>query len=90
MLEIRVTPHGGADRADGVGPTGELLVRVRAAAHGGEATEACLRTVADAHGLPRSRVTLVRGATTRRKLVRVDDVDREEIATRWPGLRLSA
>ena len=73
-----------------MGAEGELLVRVRAAPEEGAATESCLRTIAEALDLPRSDVALIRGATSRRKLVRVEGPDKEALTTRWPGLALAS
>ncbi len=69
-LEIHVRP--GASRT-GVGGAhdGALLVRVTEPAHAGKATAAALKAVADALEVPPRSVTLVRGATTRRKLIEV-------------------
>ncbi len=46
------------------------------AGDGGKATAAALRAVADALVVPRRAVTLVRGATTRRKLIEVAEEGR--------------
>ncbi|MHB8246726.1 MAG: DUF167 domain-containing protein [Acidimicrobiales bacterium] len=51
---------------------GALVVRVVEPAEGGRATEAALRAVANAFGVPRRSVTLVRGANSRRKVVAID------------------
>lgn len=51
---------------------GALVVRVAEPADRGRATAAALAAVADALGLPARSVTLVRGATSRRKLLDVD------------------
>lgn len=63
----------GASRP-GVGGShdGVLLVRVAERADGGKATEASLRALAAALGLPRQSVSLARGASSRRKLVEVE------------------
>ena len=49
-----------------------LVVRVVEPADGGRATDAALRAVAEALGVPRRSVTLVRGASSRRKLVEIE------------------
>jgi hypothetical protein len=51
---------------------GALVVRVAEPAEGGRATEAALRAVAIALQLPRRAVTLVRGTTSRNKIVDID------------------
>lgn len=52
------------------------MVRVQERAVEGKATEAALAAVADALGVPRRKVTLVRGASSRRKVVEIDGDDR--------------
>jgi hypothetical protein len=84
---VRVTTRGGRDAVDGVGPNGELLVRVRAAPADGAANEAVLRTIGTACGVAPSRVTLVRGASARVKVVEIEGVSGGELTARWPGLQ---
>jgi uncharacterized protein YggU (UPF0235/DUF167 family) len=69
-LEIHV--HPGASR-NAVGGThdGALIVRVTDPAERGRATRSALRLVADALAVPPQSVNLVRGSTTRRKLVEI-------------------
>lgn len=58
------------------GPGGPaLVVAVAARAIEGQATEAVLRAVAAAFGVRRSAVTLVRGATSRDKLVDIQGTE---------------
>ncbi len=58
-----------------------LVVQVSARAVEGKATEAALRAVADALGVPRRDVVLVSGATSRRKVVEVPDDVFERVAS---------
>lgn len=51
-----------------------VVVRVRAKAQDGAANEAVLRLLAEALGLASSRVVLLRGATSREKVVRLDQL----------------
>ncbi|MEV0800659.1 DUF167 domain-containing protein [Kribbella sp. NPDC050281] len=63
-------------RYDGAaGPA--LVVAVAARAVEGQATKAVLEAIATAFGVRRSAVTLVRGATSRDKLVEVEGEDTE-------------
>ena len=67
-VDLHVRP-GAASNAVGGTHDGALCVRVSAVADKGRATEAALAAVARAVGVSRGQVTLVRGATARRKLV---------------------
>jgi hypothetical protein len=68
---------------------GALVVRVQAPAERGRATEATLEALAEALGLPRRAVSLVSGATSRRKVleVAVDPADDAAVESRLAVLR---
>ena len=68
-LAIRLTPR--ADR-DQLAPGEPLRARVTAPPVGGQANAALVKLVARALGVPKSRVTVVRGQSARDKVVRVD------------------
>ncbi len=71
-IAIRVKP--GASRTRVGGAYGDaLVVAVSARAVDGAATEAALAAVADAFGVRRRHVDLVTGATSRDKVVDLDD-----------------
>ena len=62
---------------------GALVVRVAEPAVGGRATRAALRSLAAALGVPPRAVTLVRGPTSRRKVVEIASAgDDEEVLVR--------
>ena len=70
-LALRVTPGA---RTEAVEPgEGRLLVKVRARPHEGAANEAVLALLAEALGVPASRLQMLRGATGRDKLVQLPD-----------------
>jgi uncharacterized protein YggU (UPF0235/DUF167 family) len=75
-LALRVTPRGGRDAIDGVDTLSDgrsvLRLRVRAIAEGGEANRAVTELLAKSLGLPKARVRLVSGATSRLKQIAVD------------------
>jgi uncharacterized protein YggU (UPF0235/DUF167 family) len=83
---VRVTPRAGRDEVAGVGSAGELLVKVRAAPADGAANAAVLRIIAAAAGVAPSRLQLVRGATSRTKIVSIGGVAESDLRARWPGL----
>jgi uncharacterized protein (TIGR00251 family) len=71
LLEVRVQPK--ARRNEIVAqPDGSFRVRVTAAPEGGEANRAVIVLLAEAFGVAPSRVELVRGATSRDKLFRIE------------------
>ncbi|GAA1676506.1 DUF167 domain-containing protein [Kribbella sp. NPDC056951] len=75
---LRVKPGASRTAVGGRydGPSGPaLVVAVAARAVEGQATKAVLEAVAAAFGVRRTAVTLVRGATSRDKLVEVDGDD---------------
>jgi len=75
-IALRVTPRGGRDGIDG--PHGEstvpsvVKVRVRAIADGGEANRAVTELLAKALSVPKARVKILSGATSRLKQVAVE------------------
>jgi uncharacterized protein len=75
-VALRVTPRGGRDEIDGLETLADgrtvLKVRVRAIADGGEANRAVTELIAKALGVPKARVRLLSGATSRLKQIAVD------------------
>ena len=70
-FEIHVRPSASTTIVGGE-HDGALVVRVVEPADEGRATKAALKALAKALGLPRRSVVLVRGATSRRKLIEVE------------------
>jgi len=85
---VRLTPRGGLDRVDGAGEDGVLRARVAAPAVDDAANRALVRLLAHELGLAPSAVRVVRGASSRRKVVAVIGLDPAAILARWPGLGL--
>jgi uncharacterized protein YggU (UPF0235/DUF167 family) len=70
-LAVRVTPGA---RSEGIEiADGKVLVKVRTKPEDGKATTAVIEMVAAALGLAPSRITLLRGATSRDKLLKLPD-----------------
>ncbi len=85
-VAIRVKP--GASRTRVGGAYGDaLVVAVSARAVDGAATEAALAAVADAFGVRRRHVDLVTGATSRDKVVELDDTALDDGPARLAELR---
>jgi uncharacterized protein YggU (UPF0235/DUF167 family) len=72
-LSIRVRPGAGRTAVGGRYGDDTLVVAVQQRAVDGAATEAAIRAVADAFGLPASRVRLVTGRTARTKVLELDE-----------------
>jgi uncharacterized protein (TIGR00251 family) len=75
-VALRVTPRGGRDDIDGVETLSDgrsvLKVRVRAIADGGEANRAVTELLAKSLRVPKARVRLLSGATSRLKQIAID------------------
>jgi uncharacterized protein len=75
-IALRVTPRSGRDDIDGVETLGNgrsvVKVRVRAIADGGEANRAVTELLAKVLGVPKARVKILSGVTSRLKQVAVD------------------
>jgi hypothetical protein len=86
--EVRIRLQPRARRDEVVGErAGAIVVRVTAPPVDGRANAALCALVARAAGVSRSRVSLVRGQTSRDKLVRVDGVAEEALRAALLGPR---
>jgi uncharacterized protein (TIGR00251 family) len=81
FVRVRVQPRAGRERIEGE-RAGALLVKVKAPPVEGKANEAVCRLLARAAGIPARGAELVRGASARDKVVRLDGVGAEETAAR--------
>ncbi len=77
-LHVHVLPKSARDEVAGW-RGGELQVRVTAAPEGGRANAAVCRVVADALGVAKSAVSVVRGQTARHKTLEVSGLGTSEI-----------
>lgn len=84
---VRLAPRSWTSRVDGV-VDGVLKVRVAAPAVEGAANVALISLLAEELGVSRRAVRIVAGATSRQKLVVVDNLDAGVVVARWPGLRV--
>ena len=75
-VALRVTPRGGRDDIDGLETLANgrtvVKVRVRAIADGGEANRAVMELLAKALGVPKAKVRMLSGTTSRLKQIAVD------------------
>jgi uncharacterized protein (TIGR00251 family) len=80
-ITVRVQPK--AKRSEVVAyADGVLKVRVAAVPEKGRANQELVRLLAEVLGVPRSAVTIERGATSRTKLVRIEGLSDEEVGER--------
>lgn len=88
-LTVRLTPGARQDRIDGVETTadGESMLKasVTAVADGGKANKALIELLAKALRHPKSTISIISGATSRKKILRIDG-DPEDLALRVAGL----
>ncbi|HET6351883.1 MAG TPA: DUF167 domain-containing protein [Coriobacteriia bacterium] len=78
-LKLHVTPKSGRDEV--VGWRGdELQVRVTAPPEDGKANAAVCKTVAAALGVPKSAVRVMRGDTSRHKLIEIEGASEADSA----------
>jgi uncharacterized protein len=77
-IEVRVIPRARRDEIGGE-RGGRLLVRLTAPPVDGAANAALCRLVARRVGVPARRVSIVRGQTSRDKLVRVEGLTEAEL-----------
>lgn len=88
MPRIVVTVSPGASRDELVGRHGDgWKALVAAPPERGRANAAVLDLLAGALGVPRKRIRLVSGATSRRKVVEVEGLDLDEIRRRLGSQR---
>ena len=75
-VALRVTPRGGRDGICGLETLANgrsvVKVRVRAVAEGGEANRAVTELLAKALRVPKAKVRLLSGATSRMKQIAID------------------
>ncbi|MBI1415849.1 MAG: DUF167 domain-containing protein [Limimaricola sp.] len=69
-IAVRVTPKAASNRI--VAEAGAIRVYVTTVPEDGKATAAVVKLLAKALGVPKSRLVLVRGATARDKVFRLD------------------
>jgi uncharacterized protein (TIGR00251 family) len=81
-INIRVQPRASRNEIGAADPDGTLRIRVTAPPADGEANEAVLKLLSKHLGVPKSALTIVRGATTRNKVVEVAGLTEDELRPR--------
>ena len=83
-MQIRVRPRAGRNTVE-IGDGGRVTVRVTAAPVRGKANEAVVALLAKKLGVSKISVTVVRGLTSRDKVVRIDGITDREAGGRLGG-----
>jgi len=84
LLSVKVQPRASANEI-GAEQGGELKVKVTAPPVDSAANEALVRLLAEELGCPRNRVELIRGQTSRHKVVKLHGWSPEDVAERLKG-----
>jgi uncharacterized protein (TIGR00251 family) len=82
-ITVRATPRSGRDSIE-AGAGGVFVVRVTAPPDEGKANAAVCRVVANALGVSKSAVSVVRGHTARTKTLEIDGITQEQAGERLP------
>ena len=82
-ITVRATPRSGRDSIE-AGTGGVFLVRVTAPPDEGRANAAVCKVLAEALGVPKSAVTVVRGHRARVKTLEITGMTDDEAAQRLP------
>jgi len=83
---VRLTPRGGRDAIEGIDADGAIRIRVAAPPAEGAANRALVRLLASHLGVGVTAISIVSGATARRKVVEVSGRTPAEMVARLPGL----
>lgn len=87
-ITVRVTPRSASERVE-AGTGGVPLVRVAAAPADGKANASVCRIVAEALGVPKTSVRVVRGHASRVKTLEVDGASQQAVDRLTQGGSLS-
>ena len=80
-INIRVYPKSRRDSVE-LSPSGDLRVRVIAPPDKGKANDAVVKIIAARLGVPKSTVRVVRGLSSRSKVIEVEGLDGQEAIRR--------
>ena len=84
-LNIKVHPHAKRNTVE-VSDDGAVTIRVTAAPDRGKANAAAVKLLANRLDVPRSSVLIIRGHTSRNKVVRVDRIEDAELKGRLTSI----
>jgi uncharacterized protein (TIGR00251 family) len=82
LLRVHVHPGARRESLRGIRPDGALKVEVCAPPEGGQANDAVSALLAEALGIGKRRVTVVRGRTSRAKVLEIEGLTGDELGRR--------
>lgn len=87
MARIEIKVHPRAKRTTFAGRLGEAYkLHLAAPPVDGKANDECIRFLAELAGVPRSRVRIVRGETSRNKVIDVEGIDQSAFESAINGI----
>ena len=89
VIAVRVTPRSNRDAVEGTDESGAIRVRVTAPPADGAANKAVTRLLARTLGLPKSAVSVVSGASSRHKRLRLAGLSARDVLKHWPDATVS-
>lgn len=78
ILKVRVQPGAGKNEISGMW-LDMLKVKVIAQPEGGKANKACIELLAEELGIPKSRMRIVKGHTSREKNIEIEGISDSEL-----------
>ena len=80
-LDVKVTPNAARDEITGFAG-GVLSVKIAAPPEKGKANKKLIDFLSDKLGVSKSSIRLIRGQTSRRKVIAIDGLSRDEVIRR--------
>jgi uncharacterized protein (TIGR00251 family) len=81
QLNVKVTPNAARDEITGF-TEGVLNVKIAAPPEKGKANKKLIDFLSDRLGVSKSSIRLIRGQTSRRKVIAIDGLSRDEVIRR--------
>ena len=82
VVQVKVKTRSGKQGLDGLMSDGTLKLRVSAAPVNGQANRAVLKLLSQLLRVPESDMSIISGATSTRKLIRITGLENEQVIRR--------
>ena len=86
MLEIKVLPSAGKQGFE-CNKEGKIKCFLKSPAEKGKANKELIKVLGKKLSLPQKNITIIRGTTTRNKVIRIDSNDNENIVLKKLGIK---